>query len=111
VLAALVYAASGVMKVFMFDQISKDVRSFDALPRKAWMALGIVELVCRAGLIVPAALRWHPELTVAAATVLAIESLVFIWVHAQHREIPHNFERCAGPPRGVHRVRPVQPIV
>ena len=86
VLAALLYGASGVMKVFMFDKISQDVRSFDALPRQAWMALGIVELVCAVGLIVPAAFRWHPKLTVVAAAVLALESLVFIWVHVKSRE-------------------------
>ena len=88
VLAALLYGASGVMKVFMFDRVSKDVPSFGALPREAWMALGILELVCTVGLIVPAAFHWHPALTVVAATVLAIESLVFIWVHARYREIP-----------------------
>jgi uncharacterized membrane protein YphA (DoxX/SURF4 family) len=88
VLAALLYLASGVMKVFMFDSVSKDVASFGALPREVWTALGIVELVCVVGLIVPAALRWHPTITVAAAAVLALESLVFIWVHAQYREIP-----------------------
>ncbi len=87
VLAALLYAASGVMKSFMFDRISKDVRSFAALPREAWMALGIVELTCAVGLIVPAALRWHPALTVIAAIILAIESLVFIWVHVQYHEM------------------------
>jgi hypothetical protein len=87
VLAALMYGASGVMKVFMFDEISKDVPSFGALPREAWMALGILELVCVVGLIVPAALRWQPRLTVAAALVLAIESLVFIWVHVKYHEI------------------------
>jgi hypothetical protein len=27
-------------------------------------------------------------LTVLAATALAIESLVFVWVHVQYREIP-----------------------
>jgi uncharacterized membrane protein YphA (DoxX/SURF4 family) len=86
-LAALVYGASGVMKVFMFDKVSKDVPSFGALPRGVWMALGILELVCVAGLIVPGAFRWHPELTVVAATVLAIESLVFIGVHVKYREI------------------------
>jgi hypothetical protein len=86
VLAALLYGASGVMKVFMFDEISADVRSFDALPREAWMALGILELVCTVGLIVPAAFHWRPRLTVAAATVLALESLVFIWVHAKFGE-------------------------
>ena len=88
VLAALLYSASGVMKVFMFDSVSKDVPSFGALPREAWLALGIVELVCVAGLIFPAALRWHPMLTVAAAVILAIESLVFIGVHVKYHEIP-----------------------
>jgi uncharacterized membrane protein YphA (DoxX/SURF4 family) len=88
VLAALLYTASGVMKVFLFDTISADVRSFGALPRNVWMALGILELVCVVGLIVPAAFHWQPTLTVAAATVLAVESLVFIWVHVQYREVP-----------------------
>ena len=86
-LAALVYGASGVMKVFMFDKISEDVRSFGALPREAWMALGILELVCTVGLIVPAAFHWKPALTVVAATVLSIESLVFVGVHVKYREL------------------------
>ena len=85
VLTALLYGASGVMKVFMFDRISKEDPSFGALPREAWMALGIVELVCTVGLIVPSALRWQPKLTVVAAAVLALESLVFVWVHATYR--------------------------
>ena len=87
VLAALLYGASGVMKVFMFDKVSADVPSFGALPREAWMALGILELVCMVGLIVPGVFHWKPTLTVVAATVLAIESLVFIGVHVQYREI------------------------
>jgi hypothetical protein len=86
VLAALLYGASGVMKVFMFDKISGQVPSFGALPREAWMALGILELVCTVGLIVPAACHWRPALTVVAATVLALESLVFIGVHAKYGE-------------------------
>jgi len=88
VLAALLYGSSGVMKVFMFEKISQDVPSFGALRREAWMALGILELVCTIGLIVPAAFHWRPHLTIVAATLLAIESLVFVWVHVQYREIP-----------------------
>jgi uncharacterized membrane protein YphA (DoxX/SURF4 family) len=87
VLAALMYGASGCMKIFMFDKIRQEVPSFGALPRETWMALGIVELVCTVGLIVPAALHWRPSLTVVAAAVLAIESLVFIGVHATYAEI------------------------
>jgi len=86
VLTAILYAASGVMKVFMFDKISRDVRSFGALPRQVWLGLGILELVCVVGLLVPSAFRWHPALTVVAALLLAIEGLVFIWVHAKYAE-------------------------
>jgi hypothetical protein len=52
------------------------------------MALGILELVCMVGLIVPAAFHWQPALTVVAATVLAVESLVFVGVHVKYGEIP-----------------------
>src|SRR5580704_7583611 len=86
VLGALLYGSSGVMKVFMFDKVSKDVPSFGALPREAWMALGILELLCTVGLIVPAALRWWPPLTFLAAAILAVESVVFVAVHVKYRE-------------------------
>lgn len=85
-LAALVYGASGVMKVFMFDEVSKDVPSFGALPKEAWQALGVLELVCVLGLVLPSLLRWQPRLTVFAAALLAVESPVFIGVHAKYRE-------------------------
>lgn len=87
ILAALLYGSSGVMKVFMFDQVSRDVPSFGALPRRAWTALGILELVCTVGLIAPAAFHWQPRLTILAATILAVESLVFIGVHIRYREV------------------------
>jgi uncharacterized membrane protein YphA (DoxX/SURF4 family) len=87
ILAALIFGASGVMKVFMFDKVSEGVPSFGALPQEAWKALGILELACTVGLILPSALHWQPALTVVAAALLTIESLVFVWVHAKYREI------------------------
>ena len=86
-LAAAIYTASGIMKVFLFDKVSADVPSFGALPREAWAFLGVLELACAAGLILPGVLHWKPSLTVLAATVLALESLVFIWVHVKYREV------------------------
>jgi uncharacterized membrane protein YphA (DoxX/SURF4 family) len=86
ILAALLYGASGVMKVFLFDKVSQGVPSFGALPRVAWTALGILELVCVVGLIVPAAFNFYPALTPASAAVLAVECLVFIGVHVKYRE-------------------------
>ncbi len=88
VLAAVLFGASGVMKVFMFDKVSGDVPSFGALPKRAWMALGIIELVCTFGLIIPGALHWQAGLTGVAAAVLAGESVVFVWVHVKYTEIP-----------------------
>lgn len=88
VFSALLYTASGIMKVFMFDKVSKDVPSFGALPRNTWVTLGVVELACVMGLIVPTVLRWKPNLTVVASAVLAVESLLFIWVHVKYREVP-----------------------
>ena len=85
--AALLYGSSGVMKVFLFEKVSHDVPSFGALPRNVWMALGILELICTIGLIVPAALHWHSALTSVAAALLAIESVVFVGVHVKYREV------------------------
>jgi len=87
ILTALLYGSSGVMKIFLFDKISKDVPSFGALSREVWMALGVLEIICTIGLILPSALHWHPYLTIWAAALLAIESLLFIWVHVQYHEM------------------------
>jgi uncharacterized membrane protein YphA (DoxX/SURF4 family) len=105
VLAALLYGGSGVMKVFMFDKISEGVVSFGASPREVWKTLGILELVCSVGLIVPAALRWQPALTLVAAAVLTMESLVFIWVHSKYREMmPINLSGGPLRKRAIFRI-------
>ena len=110
VLAALLYGASGVMKVFMFDKVSEDVPSFGALPREAWMGLGILELVCTVGLIVPAAFHWHPALTVVAADGPGDrEPRVRLGARQVPRDHAHHLKRRAGSPHGVHRVRPDGP--
>jgi len=86
VLAALLYASSGVMKIFLFDKISKDVPSFGALPRQLWTALGILELLGAIALIFPGVLHSHTNLVILAAIVLSVESLLFIWVHMKYTE-------------------------
>lgn len=85
-LTTLLYGASAVMKVFLFEKVSHDVPSFRALPRGAWMAMGILELLCVPALVVPGILRMQTHWTVVAAVLLAIESLVFIGVHIKCRE-------------------------
>ena len=80
VLAALLYGASGIMKVFLFERVRDQVPSFGALPRRAWALLGTLELGCTVGLLVP-------TLTALAAAILACESVVFVWVHVRYREV------------------------
>lgn len=55
------------------------------------MALGILELICTVGLIVPAAFHWRPQLIALAAILLAAESLVFVWVHVKYGEMTPVF--------------------
>jgi len=109
ILAVLLYGASGVMKVFMFDKVSQDVPSFGALPREAWTALGVLELVCTIGLIVPDALlasgahgggRHGPD---------DREPRVRLGARQVRRGPGHHLKRRAGSPHGVHRVRPDGP--
>lgn len=63
------------------------LQGLGALPKRVWNALGVVELLCTVGLILPSALRWQPQLTGLSAGILALESLVFIGVHVRYREV------------------------
>jgi hypothetical protein len=85
-LRALLYASSGVIKVFLFDKASKDLPSFGALPRPVWTALGIMELLATVAFVLPGVLQSHTNLTIAAAIVLCVESLLFIWVYMKYIE-------------------------
>ncbi len=86
IFAALLYASSGVMKVFLFDKVSKDVPSFGALSRRVWTALGLLELLGTIALILPGVVHSHTNLTISAAIILCVESLLFIWVHMKYTE-------------------------
>jgi hypothetical protein len=86
ILAAPLYASSGVMKSLFFEKVSKDVPSFGALPRPVWTSLGFLELLGTIALILPGVLHSHTYLTIAAAIVLCVESLLFIWVHMKYTE-------------------------
>jgi hypothetical protein len=81
--AGLLYGSSAVTKVFLFEKVSEGVPSFGALPKEGWRVLGILELICMVALVASGALHWMPMLTV----LLAVESLVFVWVHMKYGEM------------------------
>lgn len=106
VLTALLYGSSGVMKVFMFERIRHDVPSFGALPRDAWMALGLLELLHGR-----AHRPLHPPLATAShhpgrRAPRHREPHIRLGARPVPRDDALDPERRAGTPHGVHRVRP-----
>ena len=81
-LAVLAFAG-GAYKIFAFDQIAS-MPAMGALPYGAWVAVGVLEIVCALLLIIPAAAKRMPVLTPLAATVLALESLGLAVLYARH---------------------------
>ena len=77
----LLFVAGGYYKAFQFEQLASQ---FTAIPSGGWRALGVLEMLGAALLIVPAATKWMPALTPIAAAVLAIETLAISAVYARY---------------------------
>ncbi len=78
---ALLYVAGGAYKTFMSGDLATHLAG---VPRPVWGALGIVEMIGGVLLIVPAAMKWMPALTPAAAAVLAVETLALVALYASY---------------------------
>ncbi len=78
---ALLYIAGGAYKLTSFDQLASQMTT---LPPGGWRALGVIEILGGILLIVPAATRWMPFLTPAAAVVLAVETLALAALYASY---------------------------
>jgi hypothetical protein len=81
VVLALLCLAGGGFKTFNPDDVAKQIK---AIPRGAWRAIGVFELVGAVLLIVPAAAKWMPVLTPLAAAALALETAVLALVYARY---------------------------
>jgi len=77
----LLYVAGGYYKAFQFEELASQ---FSAIPRGGWRALGVLEMLGAALLIVPAVTKWTPVLTPIAAAVLALETLALCGVYARY---------------------------
>src|SRR5437867_175258 len=76
-LLAALFVIGGGTKVFMFEKISQQVASNKAFSRPMWTWIGIFEVVCALGLVIPAATGKFPLLTPVAAACLAVEGVLF----------------------------------
>lgn len=79
----LLNLAGGSYKLFQYDELAK-VPAAGALSRGAWGALGVLEIVCAVLLVVPAALKWMPVLTLLAAAVLTLEDLALAVLYGRY---------------------------
>jgi hypothetical protein len=77
---AFLYLSGGAYKTFKFEELAKQMR---AIPHGGWRALGLLEMAGGVLLVLPAILRWMPELTPLAAMVLAIETLALAGLYAR----------------------------
>jgi hypothetical protein len=82
-IVALFSLAGGAYKIVGFEELAK-MPATAALSRAAWGVLGVFEIVCGVLLIIPAALKWMPALTPAAAALLVVESLALALLYARH---------------------------
>lgn len=89
IVLALLYLAGGGFKSYNPDDVAKQIT---ALPRSAWRALGVFEVLGAVLLIVPAAANWMPVLTAIAAAALALETLALAGVYARYslKLVPTN---------------------
>jgi hypothetical protein len=78
---AFLYLAGGYFKVFKFDELAGQ---FTFLSHGGWRALGVLEMLGAFLLIIPAATKWMPGLTLVAAAVLAVEGLALTALFARH---------------------------
>ena len=78
---AFLYVAGGAYKTFNPDELLKGLVPFS---RQTWIALGVLEMAGGLLVVVPAALKWMPGLTPAAAAVLAVETAVLAAIYSRY---------------------------
>jgi hypothetical protein len=77
---AFLYLSGGAFKMFKFEELAGQMR---AIPHNGWRTLGLLEMAGALLLVLPPLIKWMPELTPLAATVLAIETLVLAGLYAR----------------------------
>lgn len=87
VLLALHTAMGAAWKLSNSEQ---QVPSLTALPHAVWVGLGVVELACVVGLLLPAARKSLGPLVPIAAGAIAAEMLLFSGVHLASGTTAHG---------------------
>jgi hypothetical protein len=76
--------------VWKYSNAEQSVPSLAAIPHGVWLALIVIELLCSAGLILPAINKRLAILAPIAALCIAAEMLFFSVVHIKSGDTNHN---------------------
>jgi uncharacterized membrane protein len=81
VLQVLLAVHTAVGAVWKFSNSEQTVPSLNAIPHRAWLAMGLIELLFSLGLILPAFNKSLGILAPVAALCIAAEMLLFCVLH------------------------------
>lgn len=81
ILQVLLAVHTVIGAIWKFNNSEETVPSLSAIPHEAWLGLGVVEILCALGLVLPALMRSLAGLAPLAATIIAAEMLLFSGLH------------------------------
>jgi hypothetical protein len=87
ILLALWNMIGGIYMVNNYEKLA-NVWALNALPKPAWIALGVLQALFALGLVLPGALRVLPKLTSISAACLAVISLLGMALYVQYTGFP-----------------------
>ncbi len=85
VLLAALYAVAGATKIFLLERLWREVASMRAFSPGVWTAIGVFELICAAGLILPAITKRF-RIAAIAAVGLAVDGVLIAELHYRYGE-------------------------
>ncbi len=86
--ALAIHTAIGAF--WKFSNSTEMVPSLKAMPNSVWMSLIGIELLCAAGLVLPAINRQWGMLVPLAAIVIALEMVLFTILHLRSGQTTHG---------------------
>lgn len=90
ILQGLLAVHTAMGGVWKFSNSSRDMPSLAAIPGGLWVAMGVLELLIAAALVVPAFARSLGFLAPIAASFVALEMLVFCLLHLLSGDQQHG---------------------
>jgi hypothetical protein len=78
ILQALLAVHTAIGAVWKFSNSEQTVPALSVIPHGAWLGMGVFELVCAAGLVLPAVYRPVGVVAPIAAACIAAEMFVFV---------------------------------